>query len=76
MPSLPDYFSDFPRLAQIAYELQCPEDVLRGHLANQHVYPDPDGRIPPEIVFEALQREIDAGRPYRPQRLVPVSRRG
>jgi hypothetical protein len=69
MPSLPDYLSDNPLLDDIAKELSCPVDELRGPLLNQRIYAGPGDRIPREVVYAALEAEIAAGRWFPVRRL-------
>jgi hypothetical protein len=67
--TLPDYFSAIPRLQETAKLLRIPVDELRSHLSNQGIWANADERIPEPLVFDALEREIAAGRPFRPIRL-------
>lgn len=72
MPALPDYLEELPRIEQIARWLDLSEDVLLGHLRNQLIYANHGDRIHPDHVFWALEREMAAGRPFKPERLTPV----
>lgn len=74
MPSLPDYLSDWPEVQRTCEELGCPFEDVKGLLKNQGLYLGPHDRVPPMLVFDALQRELDAGRPFRPQVLTRVGR--
>lgn len=64
MPGLPDSLSDYPEVQRVAEWLRTPVDVLLVHLRNQDIYAGPTDRVPPDMVFAALDRELAAGRPF------------
>jgi hypothetical protein len=46
--------------------------VLLGHLRNQRIDLNPGDRIPAEVLFDALQKELDEGRGWEVEHLVRV----
>jgi hypothetical protein len=64
--SLPDRLSSVPRIDVTGADLMMPVDVLCGLLRNQGVYFNPGDRVPPQVIFDALQAELDAGRSWTP----------
>jgi hypothetical protein len=67
--STPWHQTDWPTLNEIARELRCPVDELRGPLMNQRVYAGPEDRLPVAQVVAALEAEIAAGRWFPVRRL-------
>lgn len=67
---LPDQLHSLPRLQELAYELRVPADELLTLLRNQGIYAKLDDRYPAQVVHDALQRELDAGRGWKPRTLV------
>lgn len=67
--SLPDQLAVLERVDVWANRLRMSVDVLLGHLRNQGVYRNPGDRIPESVVFEALEAELVAGRPWEPERI-------
>lgn len=67
--SLTDTLSSLPRVDVVANRLRMSVDVLLGHLRGQGIYLNPGDRVPEEVVFDALQAELDAGRPWRLEQL-------
>ncbi len=67
--SLPDTLSSLPRIDVVANDLRMSVDVLLGHLRNQGVYLNPGDRVPPTVVYDVLQAELDAGRGWQLEQL-------
>lgn len=67
MPTLPDQLEVIPRVEETAKLLRLSEDILYTHLRNQGIYAAHGDRIQPEVIFAALEREIEAGRPFHPE---------
>jgi hypothetical protein len=67
--SLPDSLASLPRVDVVAAELRMSVDVLLGKLRAQGIYLNPGDRAPRAVVLEAMQAELDAGRPWRVERI-------
>lgn len=66
----PDPLSSLPRLQTLTRRLRIGVNELRSHLRNQGVWVGADDRVPEEVVYAALQAELDAGRPWKREEVV------
>jgi hypothetical protein len=64
-----DLLTEHPRVDVVANRLRMSVDVLLGHLRNQRIDLNPGDRIPWQVAVEALQAELDAGRPWLLERI-------
>jgi hypothetical protein len=64
-----DLLTEHPRVDVVANMLRMSVDVLLGHLRNQGVYMNPGDRVPLAVVFDALDAELAAGRPWDVERI-------
>ena len=70
---MPDQLSSLPRVDLVAFELQISTDVLLGLLRHQDIYLNPGDRVPREIVYNALQANLDEGIGWASQRIERVT---
>jgi hypothetical protein len=70
--SVTDLLASLTRVDEWAYRLRMSVDVLLGHLHNQQIDLNPGDRIPAEVLFDALQKELDKGRGWEVEHLVRV----
>jgi hypothetical protein len=70
--SVTDLLASLTRVDEWAYRLRMSVDVLLGHLRNQRIDLNPGDRIPAEVLFDALQKELDEGRGWEVEHLVRV----
>lgn len=68
MPALPDYLSDWPEVQTLAREIGLGWEEMKAHLHNQGIDAQPYSRIAPDVVWGAMQRELNAGRWWIPER--------
>ena len=64
-----DLLTTHPRVDVTANRLRMSVDVLLGKLRQQGLWLNPGDRVPVQVVYDALQAELDAGRPWEPERI-------
>lgn len=67
--SVVDTLSSHTRVDVWANRLHMSVDILLGHLKNQGIWLNPGDRIPREVLFGALQAELDEGRGWELEQL-------
>lgn len=72
--SLPDTLSSTPRVDVVANQMKMSVDILLGKLRNQGIDLNPGDRVPWDVVLDAMQAELDAGRPWMLERIEKATR--
>jgi hypothetical protein len=67
--SLPDQLASLTRVDVYANRLRMSVDVLLGILRRHDVWLNPGDRVPEQVVYDAVQAELDAGRPWAVERI-------